>query len=96
MFREKCTLAKEDGQENKHCAIFDHEGRWSAGVGSKIDDYRIRGEQPMNPGESRSFTSRDFIIPANYAKGVTYPQGSTIARSILMEPRSGIRVSLPQ
>jgi hypothetical protein len=60
-------------------AIFNQEGSFNSSLGTEINDYRLRGESPMNPGESRRFTDRYMPIAPNYAKGVTYPQASAIA-----------------
>lgn len=60
-------------------AVFSNDGRFSSSVGTLIDDYRMRGEQPMNPGDSRTFTAKYLVVPANYGKGVIYPQGMVIA-----------------
>jgi hypothetical protein len=60
-------------------AIINHDGSWNGSQGTEIDDYRFRGEQPMNPGESRAFSNKYFAIPDNYVKGANYPQASSIA-----------------
>lgn len=60
-------------------AIFNSQGSFNASIGTEINDYRMRGEQPMNPGESRRFSDKYVVQPANYGKGVTYPQASVIA-----------------
>jgi hypothetical protein len=62
-------------------AIYNSRGSFNTSVGTEINDYRIRGEPPMSPGEARRFTNRFEVMRANYAKGVTYPQAATIAAS---------------
>ena len=60
-------------------AIYSSQGSFNMGMGTEINDYRIRGEAPMSPGESRLFTQQYFVAAANYEKGVTYPQAASIA-----------------
>jgi hypothetical protein len=60
-------------------AIFNNKGSFNMSLGTEMNDYRLRGEQPMSPGESRLFTQRYIVEPANYGKGVAYPQASAIA-----------------
>jgi hypothetical protein len=31
-------------------------------IGTKINDYRVRGESPMNPGEARLFSNRPVLV----------------------------------
>jgi hypothetical protein len=60
-------------------AIFNSKGSFNMSVGTESNDYRLRGEQPMNPGDSRPFTQQYVVTPANYGQGVTYPQASVLA-----------------
>jgi hypothetical protein len=60
-------------------AIYSNKGSFNMGMGTEINDYRMRGEGPMNPGESRLFTQQYFVAAPNYGKGVTYPQAASIA-----------------
>jgi hypothetical protein len=60
-------------------AIFNSKGSFNMSVGTEINDYRMRGEAPMNAGESRLFTQQYLVMQASYGKGVTYPQASVLA-----------------
>jgi len=60
-------------------AIVNRRGDFSSWLGTMIDDFRMRGESPMNPAESRLFTLRYETAPANYARGADYAQASPIA-----------------
>ena len=60
-------------------AIYRNQGSFNMSVGTEINDYRMRGEPPMNPGDSRLFTLKYTVVPANYVNGAKYPQASTIA-----------------
>lgn len=60
-------------------AIYNGKGNFNASVGTEVNDYRMRGEPPMNPGDSRRFSNKYALLPAQYAKGVSYPQASVIA-----------------
>lgn len=60
-------------------AVFTQDSTWNSSVGIEIDDYRLRKEAPMNPGEFRTFTQRFELIPASFASGLHYPQASAVA-----------------
>jgi hypothetical protein len=60
-------------------AIYSNQGSFNMSVGFEIDDYRLRGESPMNPGESRPFTQRYYVAPADNAKSGSYPQAASTA-----------------
>jgi hypothetical protein len=60
-------------------ARFGGQGSFTRAFETEIDDFRVRNEGPMSPGESRTFTLRYFIVPANYEKGAAYPNFSVIA-----------------
>ena len=47
--------------------------------GTMLNDFRSRGEIPMNPGESRAFTLRTVHVPPDYEKGANYQQSEAIA-----------------
>ena len=60
-------------------ARFGGQGSFTKAFETEIDDFRIFNEPPMSPGESRQFTLRYFVLPANYEKGTHYPNFSVIA-----------------
>jgi hypothetical protein len=60
-------------------ARFGGQGSFTRAFETEIDDFRIFNEPPMSPGESRQFTLRYFVLPANYEKGAHYPNSSVIA-----------------
>ena len=44
-----------------------------------IEDYRVRGESPMKPGERRTISVRAHLLPLNYEKGAVYHPGTAVA-----------------
>jgi hypothetical protein len=60
-------------------ARFGGQGSFTRAFETEIDDFRIFNEPPMSPGESREFTLRYFVLPANYEKGAHYPNFSVVA-----------------
>ena len=50
-----------------------------SGVTTAIDDFRVRGESPMKPGERRLFDLRSVLFRPNYEKGAEYYPGSAVA-----------------
>jgi hypothetical protein len=55
------------------------QARSSTQLGTLINDYRLRGERPLNPGESRDFAQTVLDIAPNYMKGANYPDTAAIA-----------------
>ncbi len=64
---------------NVNGSTFPAQVKISSQLGTLINDYRIRGEHPMNPGESRDFSQRVLDIVPNYVKGANYPDTAPIA-----------------
>jgi hypothetical protein len=60
-------------------ALYNSKGTFNSSIGVEVDDCRLRGEPPMNPGESRAFTPKYYLAPVADAKGVTYPQAVPLA-----------------
>jgi hypothetical protein len=54
-------------------------GMLGSGVTTVIDDFRLKGVTPMNPGERRLIDMRSVMLRPNYEKGAVYFPGSTIA-----------------
>jgi hypothetical protein len=54
-------------------------GMAGSGITTAIDDFRVRGESPMKPGERREINLRSVLLQPNYDKGAVYFPGSTIA-----------------
>jgi hypothetical protein len=44
-----------------------------------IDDFRVRGEQPMKPGERREINLRSHLLRPDYEGGAAYHAGTAIA-----------------
>ena len=44
-----------------------------------IEDYRVRGESPMKPGERRTISLRAHLLAPNYEKGTVYRPGTAVA-----------------
>jgi len=44
-----------------------------------VEDFRVRGEQPMKPGERRVLSLHAKTLAPNYEGGAKYPAGSAIA-----------------
>ena len=44
-----------------------------------MEDYRVRGESPMKPGERRTISLRAHLLPLNYEKGAAYRPGTAVA-----------------
>ena len=44
-----------------------------------IEDYRVRGEAPMKPGERRTISLRAHLLPPIYEKGTVYRAGTAVA-----------------
>jgi hypothetical protein len=59
-------------------AIHSH-GMAGSGVTTAIDDFRVRGESPMKPGERREINLRSVLLQPNYEEGAVYFPGSSIA-----------------
>ena len=59
-------------------AIHSH-GMAGSGTTTAIDDFRVRGESPMKPGERREINLRSVLLQPNYDKGAVYFPGSAIA-----------------
>ena len=59
-------------------AIHSH-GMAGSGITTAIDDFRVRGESPMKPGERREINLRSVLLQPNYDKGAVYFPGSAIA-----------------
>ncbi len=59
-------------------AVHSH-GMAGSGVTTAIDDFRVRGESPMKPGERREINLRLVLLRPNYDKAAVYFSGSTIA-----------------
>ena len=59
-------------------AIHSH-GMAGSGTTTAIDDFRVRGESPMKPGERREINLRSVSLQPNYDKGAVYFPGSAIA-----------------
>jgi hypothetical protein len=55
--------------------------RISYGSATVIEDFRVHGERPMNPGEARPAFPTKFStsISRNYVKGANYPDTAAIA-----------------
>jgi hypothetical protein len=54
-------------------------GMAGSGVTTAIDDFRVRGESPMKPGERREINLRSVMLRPNYDKAAVYFPGSAIA-----------------
>jgi hypothetical protein len=55
------------------------QGVAGSGITTAIDDFRVRGESPMKPGERRELNLRSVLLRPNYEEGAVYFPGSAIA-----------------
>jgi hypothetical protein len=57
-----------------------HSERFEGAANSTVvDDFRVRGEQPMKPGDRRELSLKSKLLPPNYEGGATYRFGMAIA-----------------
>jgi hypothetical protein len=60
-------------------AIVNPKGVMAMSPGVLSNDYRLRGEAPMNPGQTRLLTNRGQFIPGSALQGKTYQETEAIA-----------------
>jgi hypothetical protein len=57
-----------------------HAGRFEGSANATaIDDFRVRGERPMKPGERREISLRAHLLQPDYDGGIAYHPGTAIA-----------------
>jgi hypothetical protein len=57
-----------------------HSERFEGSANSTVvDDFRVRGEQPMKPGDRRELSLKSKLLQPNYEGGATYRFGMAIA-----------------
>jgi hypothetical protein len=54
-------------------------GLAGSGVSTALDDFRVRGEQPMKAGERRELNLRSVLLRPNYDNGAAYHPGAAVA-----------------
>lgn len=82
--RERDYWGKKSPYYNWYAAdltgfAIDTHGMAGSPPSTAIEDYRVRGEAPMKPGERRTISLRARLLPPNYEKGAAYRPGVAVA-----------------